>query len=363
MALTKRGTTYHLDTALGERRVRCSLGVRDPKAAERLANRVQFALSDGPKSEVWPALKQVLPPSSYQRLTLGMGLLEPTTVFAFEEIFYASLDRRVRLEELAEGSRTLYEGIAKKFFSWLHENGVRKMDEVTKSVIESYLIERKKGTTRSQPLAKSTLSMEMQSLRHIFNLAVEEGIIKVSPLKDIRKIKEDDPNPVPFTADEIMRMEEVEKNRQEDLVYKLFRHTGMRRGDVAELQWRAIDWDTKTLTWRTRKMGKQIIIPLVPALYRALEDDYLPGRNTVLGMGSARIYRTIKEIGEAAKVEDCHPHKFRTTLATELLAKGATLFDVAAILGDTPATVDRYYGAHTAEQRERVRGIMIGEAA
>jgi hypothetical protein len=67
MTLTRRGSTYHLDTALGERRVRCSLGVRDLKAAERLENRVQFALSDGPKSEVWPALKQVLPPSSYHR--------------------------------------------------------------------------------------------------------------------------------------------------------------------------------------------------------------------------------------------------------------------------------------------------------
>jgi hypothetical protein len=32
MTLTKRGHVYHLDTTLGERRVRCSLGVSDPKA-------------------------------------------------------------------------------------------------------------------------------------------------------------------------------------------------------------------------------------------------------------------------------------------------------------------------------------------
>lgn len=359
MTLTRRGSTYHLDTTLGERRVRCSLGVRDLKAAERLENRVQFALSDGPKSEVWPALKQVLPPSSYQRLTLGLGLTEPTTVLDFERTFHASLDKRMAMGELARASWNLYAGIAEKFFSWLHQTGVRKMDEITKLVIENYLVERKKGAARNQPLAKSTLIMEMQGLRHIFNLAVEEGVIKVSPLKDIRRIKEDDPDPLPFTADEILRMEEVEKTKQGDLVYKLFRHTGMRLGDIAALRWRAIDWDKKVLTWRTQKRGKQVIIPLVPGLYKALKDDYLPGMGTVLEMGSSKVYRTIKRIGEAAKVEDCHPHKFRTTLATELLAKGATLFDVAAILGDTPATVDRYYGAHTAEQRERVRGMMV----
>lgn len=353
MTLTKRGNTYHIDTSIGERRIRCTLGVSDPRAAERLANRVQFALADGPKSEVWPALKQVLPPTSYRKLTSGLGLTEPTTIFSFEEIFYASLDKRVRMEELASSSRDIYQSMAKRFFDWLHERGVQKMDEVSKAVIEDRLIGRKDSS-----LSKNTLIAEMQVLRSIFNLAVEEGIIKVSPLKDIRKIKEDEPNPIPFTADEILRMEEVEKDPRTDLVYKLFRHTGMRLSDVTDLQWRAIDWDAKVLTWRTRKRGKQIIVPLVPALYKSLKDQYLPGTKTVLETGSSKIYRTIKGIGEAAKVEDCHPHKFRCTLATELLAKGATLFDVAAILGDTPATVDRYYGAHTAEQRERIRDMM-----
>lgn len=358
MTLTKRGTVYHLDTSLGDRRIRCSLGVQDSKAAERLANRVAFALADGPRSEVWGSLKQALPSTSFQKLTLGLRLTEPTAILDFEKTFYTSVNRRTALGELAPGTSHLYTGIAEKFFDWLHKKGVRKMDEVTRAVIEDYLVERKKGTTRNQPLAKATLITEMRVLRIIFKLALEEEVIKASPLKDIRKIEEDEPNPTPFSAEELLRMEEVPKTPRTDLVYKIFRHTGMRRGDIAELQWRAIDWDAKLLTWRTRKRGKQVVIPLVPELYKALEGEYLPDRDTVLGMGSARIYRTIKEIGEAAKVENCHPHKFRTTLATELLSKGATLFDVAAVLGDTPATVDRYYGAHTAEQRERIRDIM-----
>ena len=154
-------------------------------------------------------------------------------------------------------------------------------------------------------------------------------------------------------------MEEVPKKPKIDLVYKLFRHTGMRRGDITELQWRAIDWEAKVLKWRTRKRGKQIIVPLIPPLYKALDGEYLPGRNTVLGMNSARIYRTIKQIGHEAGVENVHPHRFRHTLATELLAKGATLYDVATILGDNPETVSRYYAGYAEKQTERIRDIMV----
>ncbi len=352
MTLTKRGTIYHIDTTLGDQRVRCSLGVSDPKAAERLSNRVAFALADGPKSGVWETLKVALPSSSFRKLTGGMSLPERTPVVDFEKRFFASLDRRTTLGELALGSLNLYNRIAERFFAYLHAQGVRKMDEITKTVIEDYLVERTKG------FSKSSLIMEMQVLRIIFKLAVEEEIIKVSPLKDFRKIKEDDPDPDPFSAEEITRLDGLEKTPQDDLVYKLFRRTGMRRGDVADLRWTAIDWEGKILKWRTKKRGKQIIVPLVPDLYKSLKDGYIPDQDTVLGIGPSKVYRIIKRIGEEAKVEDCHPHKFRTTLATELLAKGATLFDVATILGDTTATVERYYAAYVGQQQERIRGIL-----
>jgi integrase/recombinase XerD len=353
VTLTQRGTFYHIDTTIGGQRVRCSLGVSDPKAAERLSNRVAFALADGPKSEVWETLKVALPASSFKKLTVGMGLPERTPVVDFEKRFFASLDRRTTLGELALSTLRFYNGIAEKFFAYLHRQGVRKMDEITKTIIEDYLVQRTKGFSRS------SLIMEIQVLRIIFKLAVEEEVIKVSPIKDFRKIKEDDPDPDPFTAEEISRLDGIEKNPQDDLVYKLFRHTGMRRSDVADLRWTAIDWDAKLLKWRTKKRGKQIIVPLVPDLYKSLKDGYLPDQDTVLGMGPSKVYQIIKRIGRDAGVENVHPHRFRHSLSTELLAKGATLYDVARILGDNPETVSRYYAGYADKQTERIRDIMV----
>jgi integrase len=42
-------------------------------------------------------------------------------------------------------------------------------------------------------------------------------------------------------------------------------------------------------------------------------------------------------------VERAHCHRFRHRLASELLGKGGSIEEIAAILGDSPATVRRHY--------------------
>ena len=52
-------------------------------------------------------------------------------------------------------------------------------------------------------------------------------------------------------------------------------------------------------------------------------------------------------------VEQAHPHRFRHTLASELLGKGATFEEVAAVLGDSPAIIRRHYAKWTPEYQSR----------
>ena len=51
-------------------------------------------------------------------------------------------------------------------------------------------------------------------------------------------------------------------------------------------------------------------------------------------------------------IDGAHPHRFRHTLASELLGKGGSIEMVAGILGDNPATVSRYYAKWTPEYQE-----------
>ena len=68
---------YHLDFSLGrEHVIRGSLGTRDKGAALRFLQRIEMALADGPRSTVWPELRQVLPPRTFQRLVEHVGVPE-----------------------------------------------------------------------------------------------------------------------------------------------------------------------------------------------------------------------------------------------------------------------------------------------
>jgi hypothetical protein len=52
-------------------------------------------------------------------------------------------------------------------------------------------------------------------------------------------------------------------------------------------------------------------------------------------------------MGRRAGIEDAHPHRFRDTFAVDMLARGATPYDVAKLLGDEISTY-----------RDRVRTLM-----
>ena len=53
--------------------------------------------------------------------------------------------------------------------------------------------------------------------------------------------------------------------------------------------------------------------------------------------------KRIKAICKKLGIMPAHPHRFRHSLATDLLSKGATIEQVAAILGNSPAVVIKHY--------------------
>jgi site-specific recombinase XerD len=53
-----------------------------------------------------------------------------------------------------------------------------------------------------------------------------------------------------------------------------------------------------------------------------------------------------------------HAHRFRHTLATELLGRGASLEDVADVLGNSPAIVKKHYGKWCQARQNRIDDLM-----
>ena len=91
----------------------------------------------------------------------------------------------------------------------------------------------------------------------------------------------------------------------------------------------------------------------------AHDDFVLVHPETGTPMTRQRLYHRMIAVGKRAGVENAHPHRFRDTFAVDVLARGASPYDVAKLLGDTIQTVEKHYAAFVRELGERVRRMMV----
>jgi integrase len=360
MTIVKRNKTYQYSGTIAGVRLRFSLGCRLPQAANTLSRQIGAALAEGPDSVHWQTLKTVLPKASWEILTANRGIKPSPELSEFETAFTDKLDRRVKLGELAERSRDLYAGTATMFFQYLANHDVKTLGDISSARVEDYLVQRKEDILKRGGNGKG-IQTDYTVLQSVFNFAQGEGLIRQSPLKIKHKTEEKKPDAVPFTPEEMERLESCLTD-EDQLPFALLRWTGMRGSDAAAVTWSSINWTTKTLTWQTKKRRTWVQIPLHGELLLRLASAVPADKNSNLpilgGLTRARLYKMLARLGKCAGVEDCFPHKLRTTLVCSLLARGASLFDVSKLIGDSCQTVEKYYSAITAGQQDRVRKIL-----
>jgi hypothetical protein len=114
----------------------------------------------------------------------------------------------------------------------------------------------------------------------------------------------------------------------------------------------SIDGEIEVLTQKRRKVA---IIPLSTELRNALEEVsskrkvrrdepvlYNPETRKPF-LCRVRLYEHAKALGVRASVTRVTPHCFHHTFACDMLARGASIFDVAKMLADTVDTVEKHY--------------------
>jgi integrase len=119
----------------------------------------------------------------------------------------------------------------------------------------------------------------------------------------------------------------------------------------------------------TIKRRKRVVMPIHKELFFCLEterdllqpepeDRVLLNPLTRKPLTRPRLYERMLGLGRRAGVPNAHPHRFRDTFAVDMLARGASPYDVAKLLGDTVDTVEKHYAPFVRELRERTRWIM-----
>lgn len=171
--------------------------------------------------------------------------------------------------------------------------------------------------------------------------------VGLEPIKTEKKIKKS------FSDEELEKLRRSCTQERDLALIEFLYSTGVRASELITLNRNDVDFITKTVVV-FGKGGKEREVYLTATSCLHLK-TYLSSRNDnnealFVGMRKpnnrltvAGLERIIKNLGKLSNVENCHPHRFRRTMATNVLKKGAQLEEVKELLGHTKLDTTMIY--------------------
>jgi integrase len=237
-------------------------------------------------------------------------------------------------------------------------------------------------------LAVSTIRKHYSTLAAFLRWCFEKRLIDEYPMKEIKKPADNSGNKKieVFTVDELKKI--IECVRNEDPMWQAltfcFIDTGARRGEVVAWRWSDLDllsgrveifnnaqyvegigvYDT------TPKSGKPRVIYLneqtIAALkkWKKLQKEVVTGQNkptpehVFTHIDGRRISPQaptayFKRFGDRYEIKNCHPHKFRHSMATYMIRNGVDIKTVSEKLGHSSIEITLKLYVHSDEETQK----------
>lgn len=208
--------------------------------------------------------------------------------------------------------------------------------KITVSHLRTWLMKEK-----NRGVSLPTLDNNRYVLTSFFNWCWREEIIEKNPVLNLTPIKKPKIIKKPFTASEIEKIKQCAKTDRDIAIITFLLSTGCRVGEVYELNKEDINFQLRQVKV-FGKGSKERIVYLDDIAIMYLK-KYLNSRkddNPCLFIGKMKerltpsgIRNMLKEISKSSGIQNVHPHRFRRTLATNLINHGMPIQEVATILG------------------------------
>lgn len=199
-------------------------------------------------------------------------------------------------------------------------------------------------------VSNRTLDGMRRCYSSFFGWLAAEGIIPHNPCAALAQIKSRKVVKKPFSAADIERMREACDNIRDLALVDFLYCTGCRVSEISRLDVSDIDFERmECVVLGKGNKERKVYLTEVAAMHL---QEYLAGRkdgSEALFVGKGRrlkkpgIEAIIKKLGRLAGVGNAHPHRYRRTLATNLLDRGMNIQDVAAILGHADLKTTQVY--------------------
>lgn len=265
-----------------------------------------------------------------EALRLSMGVAE-------EEAF-CDVERRF-LEAKAVAGRTArtlkyYRQELDAFNRWC----MTPPQAVTVEKVRGYL-----AYKRASGCSEVAVDNTRRVLSSFFNWCDAEEIVHKSVMRRVEPVKKAKRRKKPFTDSEIVRMREACDTPRNRALFEFLLSTGARVAEACGLDLENLDLLTGTcdVFGKGRKERRCYLNDEAIHYMRRYLDTRADGSPAVFvtakkpyrRLGIHGVESVVREIGKRAGVGNCHPHRFRRTMATNALRRGMPIERVQRLLG------------------------------
>tara|TARA_B100001741_G_scaffold310153_1_gene308950 strand:+ start:307 stop:1200 length:894 start_codon:yes stop_codon:yes gene_type:complete len=280
-------------------------------------------------------------------------------------ISYISLEKKY-----SENTRIAYQGNLDEFHKFCIEKfNIQSIEKIEYTVIRSwivFLIE--SGNTNR------TVNRKISVLRSYYKFLLKTGIIKISPLKKHKPLKESKKINVPFTVKEVSDVLDGNyfgadyNGHLERSIITLLYYTGIRRMELITLKLTNLDLNTHKIKV-LGKRNKERLIPLLPEAISCMKTylEYRKGLNKIIDdkflflseigrkLKDTFVYKTVNNyFSKVSTKVKRSPHMLRHSFATHLLDNGADLNAVKELLGHESIAATQVYTHTSMEQIKKI---------
>ena len=286
-----------------------------------------------------------------------------------EQVLFASLNNKLSFQELArdyivkECSISRPKEQAAKLEFWVKHIGIKQVNNITYSDVYDAL------SQLPDHLSNATYNRYKAVASVVFNYACRQYNLTSNPIGLIPSKPEDNHRVRYLSTSERKRLlkacREVSWSKLLLLVLTAIT-TGARRGELLGLRWNDIDFERHTAYVQTTKNGQPKVLPLTDDVIKELtkfrqQDSSLIFNSEIKPYKAFCFNKQWKKALVLAEVDNFRFHDLRHTTASYLAQSGASLLEIADVLGHKQISVTKRYAHLCIDHKEKLIGRVFSD--
>jgi excisionase family DNA binding protein len=235
------------------------------------------------------------------------------------------------------------------------------LDEIGSREIEKFKAERRE----QDGVTPATVNRCLAIVRRMLNLAVEWGDLEKGQVPKIKLFREDNLMERILSPEEEARLMRCCSDHLRSILITAL-NSGMRLGEILGLTWNRVDLDAGTILITKTKSGRDRTLPANIALRDELERLHAENGLSPFVFVNPRTKKPLGSVKTAFKaacrragITGFRFHDARHTFASRLVAKGADIITIKALLGHSSVRITERYTHSGRDQKQKAVDLLV----